>query len=50
MQVENDSKIQPAFARPDITDVACPFLIGPVRMEVPVQKVRVRDGATEILI
>lgn len=39
MQVQDHSQIQPAFARPDIADIACPLLIGLVSRKVPVQQV-----------
>lgn len=40
MQVQDHSKIQPTFARPDIADVSCPFLIWFVCSEVSIQQVR----------
>ncbi len=40
MQVQDHSEIQPALARPDIADIACPFLIRLVSREVPIQQVR----------
>ena len=40
MQIENDRQIDPAFARPDMGDVARPFLVGMARSEVLLQKVR----------
>ena len=39
MQVEDDGKIQPAFARPDIGNVTCPFLVRLICNEVSVQQV-----------
>lgn len=39
MQVEDHGKIQPAFARPDIGDVTCPFLVWLICNEVSVQQV-----------
>ena len=39
MQVEDHGKIQPAFARPDIADVACPFLVLLICNEVSVQQI-----------
>ncbi len=36
MQVEDDSQIEPPLLCPDIADVACPFLVGAIRIEVPV--------------
>ena len=49
MQVEDDSQIEPAFAGPYIADVPRPFLIGRIRMEVPVQQVR-RDVEAVVAI
>jgi len=40
MQVQNHGQIQPTFARPDITDINNPFLVGPIRCKVAVQQVR----------
>ena len=40
MQIKNDGQIQPTFLRPDVADVARLFLIGCIRMEVPIQQVR----------
>jgi len=39
MQVEDHGKIQLAFARPDIADVARPFLIGHICHKVTVKQV-----------
>ena len=39
MQVEDDGKIQPAFARPDRGNVTCPFLVRLICNEVSVQQV-----------
>jgi hypothetical protein len=38
MQIEDHDKIQPAFARPDIGDVTCPFLVWLICNEVSVQQ------------
>ena len=40
MQVEDDGQIDPAFARPDIGDVARPFLVGLARSEILLQQIR----------
>ncbi len=40
MQVQDHSQIQPALAGPDIADIASPFLIGFVGVEVAIQQVR----------
>ena len=40
MQIQDHSKIQPAFTRPNIADVASPFLIGLISGEISVQQVR----------
>lgn len=39
MQVEDDSQIEPTLLRPDIADVTRPFLVGAIRIEIPVQQV-----------
>lgn len=39
MQVQDDSQIDPAFARPDIGDVAGPFLVGLARSEILLQEI-----------
>ena len=39
MQVQYYSEIQPAFARPYVADIACPFLIRLFSREVPIQQV-----------
>ncbi len=38
-QVNDDGKVKPAFAGPDITDVARPFAIGGIGHEVAVQNI-----------
>ena len=40
MQVQDHSQIQPALAGPDVTDIACPFLVWLGCMEVAIQQVR----------
>ena len=40
MQIKDDSEVEPTFLRPDIANIARPFLIGAIRIEVPVHKVR----------
>ena len=49
MQVQYYSEIQPAFARPYVADIACPFLIRLCSREVPIQQVR-RDVELVIAI
>jgi hypothetical protein len=39
MQVEDHGKIKPPFARPDIGDVTCPFLVRVICNEVPIPQV-----------
>ena len=39
MQIQYYSEIQPAFARPYVADIACPFLIRLFSREVPIQQV-----------
>jgi hypothetical protein len=39
VQVQDDCQIQPALAGPDVADIARPFLVGPIRREVTIQKV-----------
>jgi hypothetical protein len=39
MQVQDDGQIDPAFARPDIGDVADPFLVGLARSKIPLQEI-----------
>ena len=39
VQIEDHGKIQPAFARPYVADIACPFLIRLFCREVPIQQV-----------
>jgi hypothetical protein len=39
MQVEDDGQINPALARPDIGDVAGPFLVGLARSEILLQEI-----------
>ncbi len=36
---EDEGEIQPSLTGPDIADVTCPFLVGPIRCEVTVQQV-----------
>ena len=36
MQVQDHGQMQPALTRPDIADVACPFLLGPISVEVTI--------------
>ena len=40
MQVQDDGQVEPPFLRPDIADVSGPFLVGTIRREVAIQKVR----------
>ena len=40
MQIEYDCQIQPAFSRPDITDVCAPLAVRPVTNEVLIQEIR----------
>ena len=40
VQIQDHSQIQPAFARPYLADIACPFLIRLFSREVPIQQVR----------
>ena len=40
MQVEDDSQIQPAPTRPNVTDIARPLLVGRISIEVAIQQVR----------
>jgi hypothetical protein len=40
VQIQDHGQIQPAFARPNIADVTCPFLIRLFSREVPIQQVR----------
>ena len=40
VQIEDHGQIQPAFARPYVADIACPFLIRLFSREVPIQQVR----------
>ena len=47
MQVGNDGRIKPTFLRPDIADIACPFLVRAIRVEVPCQKI---GGNVELVI
>ena len=49
VQIEDHGKIQPAFARPYVADIACPFLIRLFSREVPIQQVR-RDVELVIAI
>ena len=49
MQVQYYSEIQPAFARPNISDVTGPFLVWVIRREVTIQQVR-RDVELVIAI
>ena len=39
MQLQYYSEIQPAFARPNISDVTSPFLVWVIRREVTIQQV-----------
>lgn len=39
MQIQDHSKIQPAFTRPDICDVTSPFLVWAVGCKVSIQQV-----------
>lgn len=39
MQIHDHSKIQPPFARPNISDVTSPFFVGLIRREVTIQQV-----------
>ena len=38
-QVQDHGQIQPAFAHPNIADIACPFLARRISREVPIQHV-----------
>ena len=49
MQIENDGQINPAFPGPDVADVARPFFVWMICMEIPTQKVR-RDVERMIAI
>ncbi len=40
MQVQDDSQIQPPLTRPNVADIACPFLVWLVGNEVPIQQGR----------
>lgn len=40
VQIKDHSKIKPSLTRPHVADVARPFLIRRIRMEVPVQQIR----------
>lgn len=37
VQIQDDGQIQPAFMRPDLGDVACPFLVRLLSEKVPIQ-------------
>ena len=39
MQIQDHSQIQPTLAGPDVTDIACPFLVRLGCMEVTIQQV-----------
>ena len=39
MQVQDDGQIQPPLTRPNITDIACPLLVGRISVEVTIQQV-----------
>ena len=39
MQVQDHGQVQPPLARPDITDIACPLLVGRISVEVTIQQV-----------
>jgi len=39
MQIQDHREIQPSFAGPHIADIARPFLVGRIRVEVPGQQV-----------
>jgi hypothetical protein len=46
-QVDDDGKVQPAFAGPDVGDVGAPFLVGPRCREVLDSVRRRREGIRE---
>ncbi len=39
MQVQYHSQVQPPLARPNLTDIACPLLVGRISVEVTIQQV-----------
>ena len=39
MQVQYHSQVQPPLARPNITDIACPLLVGRISVKVTIQQV-----------
>ena len=40
VQIQDHGQIQPAFAHPNIADIACPFLARRISRKVPIQHVR----------
>ena len=40
VQIQDHGQIQPAFAHPNIADIACPFLVRRISREVPIQQVQ----------